>query len=434
MIKRIILTLLIIMINTGVFAEERVIDVTVDYLFSSMSEVNELIPLAREQARFLASEELGTYLKSNTEINLNVLTKDEVLVLASNVLEAESDDESFRYVCVNKENNVNKLIYTVTFKTDDSEFVKKVDLLKKKDAKYLSEVSDLIKQLKSKRKKNKEIIEKNDVLINDYLKKKSSEVELGLERLDDAIKMSKLDEIALNAYNNENYILAALCLKKEADLDKKNRNMNQARIFARLAYSYAAQYDFEQAKCYFKKSLEESPRFSYAASGLSDIYLLEHNYVDAKKCLEIAVDDFIKQSYIVSDGIKLACTYIALNEDEKAIKALEGAENNLKYASSTDRNTLKKKIANLREDLLWLIETKKKWNVDMASWKKNGHLKEKDKYIEYYELNIGNNTYMIIDLTSNSKEILQCYDWIGFCVFREEGDHLMILEGESHSI
>ena len=65
---------------------------------------------------------------------------------------------------------------------------------------------------------------------------------------------------------------------------------------------------------------------------------------------------------------------------------------------------------------------------------KNGHLKEKDKYIEYYELNIGNNTYMIIDLTSNSKEILQCYDWIGFCVFREEGDHLMILEGESHSI
>ena len=61
MIKRIILTLLIIMINTGVFAEERVIDVTVDYLFSSMSEANELIPLAREQARFLASEELGTY-------------------------------------------------------------------------------------------------------------------------------------------------------------------------------------------------------------------------------------------------------------------------------------------------------------------------------------------------------------------------------------
>ena len=47
MIKRIILTLLIIMINTGVFAEERVIDVTVDYLFSSMSEVNELIPSSR---------------------------------------------------------------------------------------------------------------------------------------------------------------------------------------------------------------------------------------------------------------------------------------------------------------------------------------------------------------------------------------------------
>ena len=120
MIKRIVLTLLIIMINNCVFAEERVIDVTVDYLFSSMSEVNELIPLAREHARFLASEELGTYLKSNTEINLNVLTKDEVLVLASNVLEAEADDEIFRYVCVNKENNINKLIYTVTFKTDDS--------------------------------------------------------------------------------------------------------------------------------------------------------------------------------------------------------------------------------------------------------------------------------------------------------------------------
>ena len=221
MIKRIILTLLIIMINTGVFAEERVIDVTVDYFFSSMSEVNELIPLVREQARFLASEELGTYLKRSTEINLNMLTKDEVLVLASNVLDAESDNESFRYVCVNKENNINKLIYTVTFKTDDSEFLKKVDLLKKKDAKYLSEVSDLIKQLKSKRKKNKEITEKNDVLINDYLKKKNLEVELGLERLDDAIKMSKLEEIALKAYHGGNYVLATLCLKKEADLDKK---------------------------------------------------------------------------------------------------------------------------------------------------------------------------------------------------------------------
>ena len=433
MIKRIILTLLIIMINTGVFAEERVIDVTVDYLFSSMSEVNELIPLAREQARFLASEELGTYLKSNTEINLNVLTKDEVLVLASNVLEAESDDESFRYVCVNKENNVNKLIYTVTFKTDDSEFVKKVDLLKKKDAKYLSEVSDLIKQLKSKRKKNKEIIEKNDVLINDYLKKKSSEVELGLERLDDAIKMSKLDEIALNAYNNENYILAALCLKKEADLDKKNRNMNQARILARLAYSYAAQYDFEQAKCYFKKSLEESPRFSYAASGLSDIYLLEHNYVDAKKCLEIAVDDFIKQSYIVSDGIKLACTYMAFNEDEKALTALNDAEQNLKYALPADQNKLKRIISDLRKNLIWLISSKKKWNVDMDSWQKSFHSRIKDSYIEYYKLDIDKNTYMIVDLTTNSKNILQSYDWIGFAVFRDDGEFTTILEGETHS-
>lgn len=433
MIKRIILTFLIIMINTGVFAKERVIDVTVDYLFSSMSEVNELIPLAREQARFLASEELGTYLKSNTEINLNVLTKDEVLVLASNVLEAEADYESFRYACVNKENNINKLIYTVTFKADDSEFVKKVDLLKKKDAKYLSEVSDLIKQLKSKRKKDKEIIEKNDVLINDYLKRKNLEVELGLERLDDAIKMSKLEEIALKAYHSGNYVLATLCLKKEADLDKKNHRMNQATILGRLAYSYALQYDYEQAKFYYKEALKESPKFSYAASGLSDIYMVEHNYVDAKKCLEIAVADITKKYYIVPDGIKLACTYMAFNEDEKALTALNDAEQNLNYALPADKNKLKRIINDLRKNLIWLISSKKKWNVDMDSWQKDYHSRIKDSYIEYYKLDIDKNTYMIVNLTTNSKNSLQSYDWIGFTVFRDDGEFTTILEGETHS-
>ena len=245
--------------------------------------------------------------------------------------------------------------------------------------------------------------------------------------------MSKLEEIALKAYHGGNYVLATLCLKKEADLDKKNHRMNQATILGRLAYSYALQYDYEQAKFYYKEALKESPKFSYAASGLSDIYMVEHNYVEAKKCLEIAVADITKKYYIVPDGIKLACTYMAFNEDEKALTALNDAEQNLKYALPADKNKLKKIINDLRKNLIWLISSKKKWNVDMDSWQKDYHSRIKDSYIEYYKLDIDKNTYMIVDLTTNSKNALQSYDWIGFTVFRDDGEFTTILEGETHS-
>ena len=40
---------------------------------------------------------------------------------------------------------------------------------------------------------------------------------------------------------------------------------------------------------------------------------------------------------------------------------------------------------------------------------------------------------MIVDLTTNSKNALQSYDWIGFTVFRDDGEFTTILEGETHS-
>ncbi len=44
------------------------------------------------------------------------------------------------------------------------------------------------------------------------------------------------------------------------------------------------------------------------------------------------------------------------------------------------------------------------------------------------KLDIDKNTYMIVDLTTNSKNILQSYDWIGFTVFRDDGKFTTILE------
>lgn len=69
----------------------------------------------------------------------------------------------------------------------------------------------------------------------------------------------------------------------------------------------------------------------------------------------------------------------------------------------------------------------------MDSWQKDYHSRIKDSYIEYYKLDIDKNTYMIVDLTTNSKNILQSYDWIGFAVFRDDGEFTTILEGETHS-
>ena len=40
---------------------------------------------------------------------------------------------------------------------------------------------------------------------------------------------------------------------------------------------------------------------------------------------------------------------------------------------------------------------------------------------------------MIVDLTTNSKNTLPSYDWIGFTVFRDDGKFTTILEGETHS-
>lgn len=124
---------------------------------------------------------------------------------------------------------------------------------------------------------------------------------------------------------------------------------------------------------------------------------------------------------------------MAFNEDEKALATLNDAEENLKYALPADQNKLKGIISDLRKNLIWLISSKKKWNVVMDSWQKDYHSRIKDSYIEYYKLDIDKNTYMIVDLTTNSKNILQSYDWIGFAVFRDDGEFTTILEGETHS-
>lgn len=437
MLIKFILIFVIIAINSVAFAKERIIEVSVDYIFSSTAEIDELRNLAREQARFLALEELGTYIKSNTEINLNTVSKDDVIVLASSAVKEKADNEKFQYVCINKEANLNKLIYTAIFETDDTVFNEKVKLLKNKDTKYSNEISKLVTKLKNNANKNKEAKEKSDLLLKKYIAQKSSEVEKGLERLDGAIKISKLEELAFKAYNDGNYVLAALCLKKEAELDKKAYKLNQERILARLGYSYREQYDYEKAKLYFKESLKENPKFAYAASGLADIYLAEHDYVNARDCLEIAVADFVKKPYITSDGIKLACTYMAFNEDEKAMSVLDEAELNIKYALPTDKNKLKVIICDLKRELLWLISTKKKWNVDMNSWEKDYYAKRKNSYSEYYKLTVDDKTYMIIEFTTIFRDFsdeFQCYDWIGVEVLREDGEFIKMLEGESHSV
>lgn len=438
MLIKFILIFVIIAINSVAFAKERIIEVSVDYVFSSTAEIEELRNLARDQARFLALEEFGTYIKSNTEINSNTVSKDDVIILASSAVKEKADNEKIQYVCINKESNINKLIYTAIFKTDDTVFNEKVKLLKNKDAKYSNEISELVKKLKNNNNKNKKVKEKSDLLLKKYIAQKSSEVDKGLERLDGAIKISKLEELAFKAYNDGNYVLAALCLKKEAELDKKvNNKLNQERILARLGYSYREQYDYEKAKFYFKESLKENPKFAYAASGLADIYLAEHDYVNARDCLEIAVTDFVKKPYITSDGIKLACTYMLFNEDEKAMAALDEAEGNIKYALLTDKNKLKIMIYDLKRELLWLISTKKKWKVDMNSWEKDYNAKRENSYSEYYKLTIDDKTCMIIEFTTIFRDLsdeFQCYDWIGVEVLREDGEFIKMLEGESHSV
>lgn len=86
MVIKIMLILIIMTINSTVLAKEKSVEVCIDYVFSSTAEIEELRNLAREQARFLASEELGTYIKSDTEINLNTVSKDNVTVLVRSVL------------------------------------------------------------------------------------------------------------------------------------------------------------------------------------------------------------------------------------------------------------------------------------------------------------------------------------------------------------
>lgn len=434
MVIKIMLILIIMTINSTVLAKEKSVEVCIDYVFSSTAEIEELRNLAREQARFLASEELGTYIKSDTEINLNTVSKDNVTVLVRSVLKEKADNENFQYACINKENNINKLVYTATFKVDDAAFNDKVKLLKNKDTRYLNEISKLVKQIKNSNNKNKKIKEKSDLLLKKYIQQKSLEVERGLERLDDAIKMSELEDLAFKAYNDGNYVLAALCLKKEAELDKKAYKLNQERILARLGYCYMEQYDYEKSKFYFKESLKENPNFAYAASGLADIYIAEHNYRDARDCLEIAVADFVKKPYITSDGIKLACAYMALNEDTKAISTLDEAELNIKYALLNDKNKLEKIVSFLKGKAICLIDAKKKWNVDMNSWKQFDCYTTKNTYIELYKLNINSNTYMIVDFSYDIRGVLKCYDYIGFTVCRDEGEIISILESIAYSL
>lgn len=245
--------------------------------------------------------------------------------------------------------------------------------------------------------------------------------------------MSELEDLAFKAYNDGNYVLAALCLKKEAELDKKAYKLNQERILARLGYCYMAQYDYEKSKFYFKESLKENPNFAYAASGLADIYIAEHNYRDARNCLEIAVADFVKKPYITSDGIKLACAYMALNEDTKAMSTLDEAELNIKYALPNDKNTLEKIISFLKGNLICLIDAKKKWNVDMNSWKQFDRYTTKNTYVELYKFNINSNTYMIVDFSYDIRGVFQYYDYIGFTVCRDEGEVISILESIAYS-
>ena len=146
-------------------------------------------------------------------------------------------------------------------------------------------------------------------------------------------------------------------------------------------------------------------------------YISNHRDVDA---LNFTSKDFFEENNITwMKGLE--------------VKALNDAEQNLNYALPADKNKLKRIINDLRKNLIWLISSKKKWNVDMDSWQKDYHSRIKDSYIEYYKLDIDKNTYMIVNLTTNSKNPLQSYDWIGFTVFRDDGEFTTILEGETHS-
>ena len=350
------------------FAEEKTINVKVDYIVTNTNELEKWTNLARNQARLIASEQFGSYIKSETEVNLNTVSKDQLNALSSITVKYEKNSEKIEYKCINKENNILRVLYQARYKGDTEKFLKKVILLKNKDKNCIKDITAAIEVL------NKNIIEdtkRQDEIkryLNNYYQDKMVNSLKVLEKLDDSVKMNILDELGTEAYNKENYVLAAICFEKESSLTRKYHTSNEHIILARTGYSYKSQYDYQNAKKYLELALKIKPRFYWAASGLGDIYMEEHDFKNALRCFAIAVDDYDKKPYLATDNMNLACAYFVNNQTESALVQLNEAKKNLRYVlTEKEKNKLGAQIDEFERIIKWFITQKNNIGIDITA-------------------------------------------------------------------
>lgn len=366
--SKILIIILTLIYCWPVFAKEKTVNVKVNYIVTNANELEKWTDLARNQARLIASEQFGSYFKSETEVKLNTVTKDQLTALASITVKYEENSEKIEYRCINKENKILRLLYQARYKGDTDNFSKKVMLLKNKDKECIKSVTNAIDTINESYIENEKQQDKIKRYLNNYYQEKMMDSMKFLEKLDDSVKMNILDDLGSDAYNKENYVLATICFEKESLLTKKYHTTNEHIILARTGYSYKNQYDYQNAKKYFEQALKLKPRFYWAASGLGDIYMEEHDFKNALRCFEIAVDDYNKKPYLASDNMNLAFAYFVNNQTELALGQLDEAKKNLRYVlTEKEKNKLAVQIDEFERIVKWFIMQKNKIGIDITA-------------------------------------------------------------------
>ena len=291
--------------NTVVFAAVRTIETSGSYVMNT--ELDETFAVAEERARREAKraaiEESGFYLKNSSQTINGKLSKDELRVLAAQILKIQDEK-------VVKKVDGDKIEYTVTIKAvvDDMSVDLKKLAANKQDWSQKVRFDQALQEDYDKIRADNERLKKEYARAKDETNKKRLKAET--VRNNRLFEANQYMEKGIELYNDEQYLSALLQLDKALEIDKTNAktymyrgavntqlkeyrdaimdlnkaielNPNDSYCYNRRGRLYSKTGDEEEAIENFNKAIQLKPDYSSAYNNRGVSYANKKNYVAA---------------------------------------------------------------------------------------------------------------------------------------------------------
>ncbi len=293
-----------------VFAEMRTIEADGYYIMGDDLEENQGVAKerAREDAKRAASEKVGVFIESISEVKNSELTRDEIRTISANILKVisapvmpEVSGESIKFHC-----HITVTVDTSNVTDQLLQDRQKLDELLRQNKEQAAEIDRLNAEIKNLRDKFKNASESE-----------RAEINAKVRRNEEQFTAAQWNNKGLEFYNSGEYNKAIECLNKAIEL---NPALDMA--FCNLGATYNLLGNYEKAAEYLNEAVKLNSQNDFAWNNLGLLYKQQGKYNQAVEYYNTALELNPKNSVA---WYNLALTYNSLGNYHQAVDCYEEA-------------------------------------------------------------------------------------------------------------